>query len=48
MANSTDLAFIVRKIIHIKDNLSMGKKTEKEKWKTLVQKVYMKVNLKMI
>ena len=48
MVNSTDLDFIVRRIIHIKGNLLTGKKMEKEKWNVLVQKVYMKVNLKMI
>ena len=48
MVNSTDLDFIVRRIIHIKGNLLTGKKTEKEKWNVLVQKAYMKVNLKMI
>ena len=48
MVNSMDLDFIVLKIIHTKDNLLMEKKTEKEKWNVLVQRVYMKVNLKMI
>jgi len=47
MGNLMDWDFIVRKIIHIKGNLSMGKKAEKAKWKILGGKVYMKVNLIM-
>ena len=48
MVNSKETVIIEQEITHIKVNLSQGRKAEKENWKFLVIKAFMKVNLKMI